>query len=140
MFRSTDTFKENPVDLPIVASGVESLAGTIMLSMAFTFVIPSWVNIKRNDVGIERSLWYSGFITLAMYLIIGLIPALCYAPDESTGGNILITLSVYGIPQLLTKITVYLFPIIMLLPSIPVSCIVSYDNIGLQLTLTHSAK
>lgn len=130
MFTFTDDYIQNPVKLPVAATGIESLPGTIMLSMAFTFVIPSWVNIKKKDVGIEKSLWWSGIITLLMYLVIGIVPALCYPKDPTTGGNILITLSQFGIPLSLTKATVYLFPIIMLLPSIPVSCIVSYDNIA----------
>jgi hypothetical protein len=128
MFTYTSEYLDNPVQLPVVAMGIDSLAGTIMLSMAFTFVIPSWVNIRHKEVDIESSLWYrydkkqsfnlySGLITLLMYLIIGLVPALAYAKDESTGGNILITLTKFGIPVSLTKVTVYLFPIIMLLPS-----------------------
>jgi hypothetical protein len=137
MFTYTQEFIQNPVQLPAVAMKIEALAGTIMLSMAFTFVIPSWVNIKAKEVDIESSLWYSGLITLLMYLIIGLVPALCYQYDESTGGNILITLTKFGIPISLTKVTVYLFPIIMLLPSIPVSCIVSFDNIGTELSLIY---
>lgn len=100
-----------------------------MLSLAITFVVPSWINLKKKEVNAQATLWWSSAISLFMYMCLGLIPALSFVPDEEAGGNLLVTLMAYGNPLLLTKITCYMFSIVMLLPSIPVSCIVSFDNL-----------
>lgn len=113
----------------LVGSELDNLAGTIMLSLAYTFVVPSWINIKRCDVNVQKTLWASSMITCAMYLFIGIIPTLAFPLNEAAGGNILPTLAQLGIPHSLTKITCHSFSLVMLLPSIPVSCIVSKNNL-----------
>ena len=52
------------------------------------------------------------------------------------GGNVLPILSNFGVPTILTKITTYLFPIIMLMPSIPVAFLVSQSNLIQNQVLT----
>ena len=49
--------------------------------------------------------------------------------DNISAGNILPSLTTYGIPKLLTKITVNMFAIVCLLPNIPIMCIVSKNNL-----------
>lgn len=98
-----------------------------MLSMAFTYVVPSWINIKKKTVNAQATLWISSTFTMILYIIIGLVPALAFIPSSS--GNILSVLATQGIPVVLSKWTVFLFPIVLLLPAIPVASIVSYNNI-----------
>ncbi|KAJ3221762.1 hypothetical protein HK099_003152 [Clydaea vesicula] len=118
--------------IPAIGSGVENITGTIMLSLAYTFVVPSWINLKKRDVNIQTTIWTSSIAATTLYLILGIIPALAFPTSFllEGNGNILPVLSHYGLPQSLTKISIFGFSIIMLLPSIPVSLIVSGDNLA----------
>ncbi|KAJ3089061.1 hypothetical protein HK102_007302 [Quaeritorhiza haematococci] len=115
--------------VPVTGPDVANLVGTVMLSMAFTFVVPSWVNLKKRNVNVQATLWTSTGFTMGLYILIGLFPALAFRIDESAGGNVLPALTSRGIPTTLTKVTGYMFSLVMLLPSIPVSFVVAKNNL-----------
>lgn len=101
--------------------------GTVMLNLGFTTVVPSWINIKKKDVSAQKLVWTSVFAAFGYYTLLGAILALSYTPNIS--GTVLPDLMTQGVPVLLTKITVYMYSFVMLVTSIPVSCIVTYNNI-----------
>jgi hypothetical protein len=57
------------------------------------------------------------------------LAAICFVFPATSGGNLLPVLAKKGVPMVLTKISTYAFALIMLLPSIPVSFIVSNNNL-----------
>ena len=61
-----------PQPLPFVGGNIEKLSGTVMLSVAFTYVVPSWINSKDKNVNAQASLWTSALITMCLYLAIGI--------------------------------------------------------------------
>ncbi|KAJ3392069.1 hypothetical protein HDU92_008667 [Lobulomyces angularis] len=122
----SETFNDGQLD--VVGKDFLGLTGNIMLSLAFTFVVPSWVNLKKKDVNTQGALWASSGISIILYIMIGIFPALAYN-FTSKNNNMITPISLYGVPVILSKITTYAFPIIMLLPSIPVSFLVTQNNL-----------
>lgn len=47
--------------------------GTVMLNLAITTIIPSWINIKRKDVNVQKSVWLTITLITVFYVITGLI-------------------------------------------------------------------
>jgi len=109
-------------------SGYQLLTGNIMLSLAFTFVVPSWINLKKRNVSTQGALWTASSLATMLYIFIGWIPGTAFRLNPSSG-NVIPALSQFGIPVVLTKVTTYLFPIVMLMPSIPVSFLVTESNL-----------
>ncbi|KNC96338.1 uncharacterized protein SPPG_08240 [Spizellomyces punctatus DAOM BR117] len=112
-----------PSRVPAFGSDYATVVGTIMLNLACTTVVPSWVNIKKRTVSAQSVVWTAIAIATAFYMLVGLIPALGFQLDSS--GNILPTLMKSG---KLNKASAYLFSIVMLLPAIPVNFIVAQNN------------
>ncbi|KAI8910259.1 hypothetical protein EDD86DRAFT_189807 [Gorgonomyces haynaldii] len=101
--------------------------GTVMLNLACCTVIPSWINIKNKDVPAQDVIWTSIFMTSFYYICIGFFLAMGFDIDAS--GNVLNAILTQGVPALLCKITVGMFSIVMLLPGIPISFLVSRNNL-----------
>ncbi|TPX60874.1 hypothetical protein SpCBS45565_g07390 [Spizellomyces sp. 'palustris'] len=112
-----------PARVPAFGRDYATVVGTIMLNMACTTVVPSWVNIKKRTVSAQSVVWTAITIATAFYMLVGLIPALGFQLDSS--GSILPTLMKTG---KLNKASAYLFSIVMLLPAIPVNFIVAQNN------------
>ncbi|KAJ3178664.1 hypothetical protein HDU87_003487 [Geranomyces variabilis] len=113
-----------PAKVPAFGTSFTTVVGTIMLNLAFTTVVPSWVNIKKRDVNTQGVVWSAVGIAVAFYMLVGLFPALGFNLDAS--GSILPALMRTG---KLNKATAYMFSIVMLLPSIPVNFIVAQNNL-----------
>jgi hypothetical protein len=47
--------------------------GTVMLNLAITTIIPSWINIKQKDVNVQKSVWLAVAIITSFYIVTGLI-------------------------------------------------------------------
>ncbi|KAI9101276.1 hypothetical protein DFS34DRAFT_642435 [Phlyctochytrium arcticum] len=110
--------------VPVFGNKFGTVVGTIMLNLAFTTVVPSWVNIKKRTVNAQSVVWTAVLIAVLFYICVGLIPALGFDIDDS--GSILPALVASG---KLNKSTAYMFSIVMLLPSIPVNFIVAQSNL-----------
>ncbi|KAJ3023275.1 hypothetical protein HKX48_003726 [Thoreauomyces humboldtii] len=113
-----------PARVPALGTKFSTVVGTIMLNLAFTTVVPSWINIKKRDVNTQGVVWSAVAIAVTFYMLVGLIPALGFTLDAS--GSILPALMRTG---KLNKTTAYMFSIVMLLPSIPVNFIVAQNNL-----------
>ncbi|KAJ3195017.1 hypothetical protein HK101_001345 [Irineochytrium annulatum] len=107
-------------------SGWQNQVGTIMQNMACTTFVPSWINLKKKNVNAQATVWTAMAIAVFGYIVVGVFPALAF---DATGESILPALSHFGVPHSLTVATCYAFAIVMLLPSIPVSCIVAENNL-----------
>eukprot|EP00842_Homolaphlyctis_polyrhiza_P005204 jgi/Hompol1/5685/HPOL_004622-RA len=103
------------------------VVGTVMLNLAATTVIPTWINLKHRDVNVQKLVWMSSIGTSVYYVIIGIICGWAFDLDDS--GNLLHSLLIDGKPQIIANISIFVFAYVMLLPSIPVSFIVSRDNL-----------
>lgn len=49
------------------------VVGTVLLNLAITTIIPSWINIKRKDVNVQQSVWISISCITFFYILSGLI-------------------------------------------------------------------
>lgn len=103
-----------------------TVGGTVMLNLAVSYVIPSWINLKAKEVNAQKTVWLSLGLISTVFIFTGIILSLGF---EATTDNILPILQQKGIPRTLTKITVYAFSFVMLIPSIPVNMIISKENL-----------
>lgn len=54
-------------------SSIADIIGPILLNLAVTFVVPSWVNIKSKDVNVQKSVWFSMLLMVLFYVSSGII-------------------------------------------------------------------
>ncbi|KAJ3349809.1 hypothetical protein HDU91_006335 [Kappamyces sp. JEL0680] len=104
-----------------------SVSLTVGASCVSLCVVPSWINIKSNIVHTQSVMWTTLTASSLFYLIIGIFFSLGFDSNESK--NSLQALIQTGNPTLLAQITVALYAYLMLLPSVPVNCIVSSQNL-----------
>ncbi|KAJ3260489.1 hypothetical protein HK103_000631 [Boothiomyces macroporosus] len=115
-----------PIYTPIDISYGQTM-GTIMMNLGCATVIPSWVNIKAMHVNTQSVMWLTLSITAVFYIVIGIFFALGF--DINSSNNSLSSLLSTGTPVVLCNISVALYSLTMLLPSVPVNFIVSYKNL-----------
>jgi hypothetical protein len=117
------------VNIPALTNGGNeygSVIGTVMLNFAVTVIIPSWINMKSKEVNVQQAVWSSISAVVLFYVIPGILLAIGFSGLSS---NVLTVLLASGKPALLTKITVYSFAFVMLIPAIPVNLLISKDNL-----------
>jgi len=101
-----------------------------IFNFAFIISVPSWVNEKKRGVGINKSVWYANLLSSVLFLLVGLLGGMVFHYSDSTdllsafGSNTL-----KGPLRIVTMVTVYTFPIIVLLPGIPVNSIIVRYNL-----------
>lgn len=115
--------------VPTIGSNFNSVLGTIIFNYAFVSTIPSWVNQKRKEVSINKSVWLSTSLSTLIYIIIGLLGALAF--DFDPNGDLLsaINNSSSGVNHTIAQACVYIFPMVALMTSIPVFSIVIRYNL-----------
>ncbi|KAI8897852.1 hypothetical protein BC833DRAFT_620853 [Globomyces pollinis-pini] len=124
-FANNIDFKRlNPTDTSFSSYG--NVLGTIMLNMALTVIIPSWINIKHKDLNIQRTVWISMSIVTVFFVSLGFIIGLGF---DGSNPNALAVIAQIGTPRVPVTVTYYLFCFVFLLPSIPVNFIISRDNL-----------
>lgn len=109
------------------SKGYGDVMGTVMINLACTTVVPSWLNVKSKDVKAQRVIWTSMIGTSLFYSLLGLFLAFGFKIDDSL--NVLHSVWLVGVPSFLSKISVGLFTVVMLLPSVSVFFIVSRNNL-----------
>lgn len=115
-----------PLSSPFSITYVQTM-GTIMLNLGCATVVPSWINIKSNLVRTQSVMWTTLVASTAFYLIIGIFFALGFPSNDSN--NSLQALIQLGSPTWLCKASVAVYAYMMLLPSVPVNFIVSFQNL-----------
>ncbi|KAI8902864.1 hypothetical protein BC833DRAFT_571884, partial [Globomyces pollinis-pini] len=117
----------------------QQVVGTVMLNFAITTIVPSWINIKNKNVNVQKTVWGCMLFIGLAYISTGVILGLGF---DKVDANVLHTLlsgvkTQWLVP--LTKVTVYGFAFIFLIPSVPVNLIISYQNL-VQNNLTNQCK
>lgn len=109
--------------------------GTIVYNYAFVTSVPSWVNEKDKNVSINKSIWWSTILSTLFFFIIGLGGGLAFKFGKNE--DILDAINHTAkneILKVVSRISVYLFPLIVLLSSIPIfSIIIRYNLVDSQL-------
>jgi len=95
-----------------------------MFNFAFVTTIPSWINIKKKEVSVQKSLWTSTITSVVLYIIIGYSAAVAFKTEGTL--NILSQLSSLNV---LGRITTYVFSIAILMVSIPTFSIIVRNNL-----------
>ena len=44
----------------------------ILMNFAFVITVPSWINIKKNDVNIQRTVWIASTLSVICYVLVGI--------------------------------------------------------------------
>ncbi|GBC08293.1 hypothetical protein RclHR1_00800020 [Rhizophagus clarus] len=113
--------------VPLIGSNQSQVVGTVLFNYAFVTTVPSWVNDLRPDVSIRKATWYSVIITTLAYILLGILGGMTYKMDLAS--NIIAEIDHSSHRNILTDIATFLFPLAVLLTSIPVYSIVVRYNL-----------
>jgi len=130
------------------------VVGNILFNFGFVTTVPSWINEKMPNVSVNKSLWSATSICIAIYLAIGIPGAIVFSdvlqgpvtgtcPRQVNHTNfncpndLMQTLTQGGTAPwgsspamgFLLKASVYMFPIVAVVSSIPVFSIVIKYNL-----------
>jgi len=105
----------------------QEVVGVVMFNFAFVTTIPSWINIKKKEVSVQKSLWTSTITSVIIYILIGYTAAISFKKDtKGEKLNILSKLSTY---HPVGAATTYIFSVAILMVSIPVFSIIVRNNL-----------
>ncbi|KAI9335488.1 hypothetical protein BDR26DRAFT_822498 [Obelidium mucronatum] len=144
---STFTLNKSRVQPISLSPAFASLLGPIILNFSCTLFVPSWINLKRKSVNAQMTVWVTMFSAVLLFGIIGVFPALAFddlklLTASDTPKNII---NIFTDPHytphfVVNKLFCYVFSIVMLLPAIPVSFIISEQNIGQNFNIDSPVK
>ncbi|KAJ3014518.1 UNVERIFIED_CONTAM: hypothetical protein HDU68_000240 [Siphonaria sp. JEL0065] len=118
------------------SSNYAGLVGVVMLNFAFVQTIPSWINVRRPDVSIQKTIWMSSACGLSTYILTGLLPALAY--KIPVGSNLIAVMQTAD--GTLSKVFGYLFSIMVLMMSAPVLFVITRSNLDQNFKLPQVAS
>lgn len=148
-----DAVNTNPV-----TGSQAGVLGTILFNFGFVTTVPSWVNEKKPSVSVNKTLWLSTFLCNVIFFVIGIPGAMAFrdilqgpatntclqgASDDDGGQCYNGLMSVYTsndpnahidklfnskATSFILQLSVYLFPIVAIVSSIPVFSIVIKYN------------
>lgn len=138
--------------------------GTVLFNFGFVTTVPSWINEKRSDVSVNKTVWFSSFCCNIVFFAIGISGCMAFGPylagvasnncygfadpskcSQSILGILTNAAAVNPLPahwvgsgflHSLVQLSVYLFPPVAILSSIPVfSIVIKYrpNSVGLLL-------
>eukprot|EP01113_Clastostelium_recurvatum_P042896 TRINITY_DN7000_c0_g1_i1.p1 TRINITY_DN7000_c0_g1~~TRINITY_DN7000_c0_g1_i1.p1 ORF type:complete len:499 (-),score=171.10 TRINITY_DN7000_c0_g1_i1:74-1570(-) len=113
--------------VPAIGASPAQLVSVFIFSWAYPMFIPSWVNEKKNEVSVNKVIWFSSILSFAGYLSIGLLAAFVFGNIQTD--NILGSLSDPTMFKPVTVIASYLFSLGVIAPGIPVCCITTRYNL-----------
>ncbi|EGC28531.1 hypothetical protein DICPUDRAFT_51794 [Dictyostelium purpureum] len=116
-------------NLPTVGTkdGIAQIMGSVMFNYAYITTLPSWVNESKPTVNIRKAVWLSAGASTFVFVMVGIFGALAFANMPITS-DILSVINHHG-GNIITKISVYVFPFVVLASSIPVFSIVVRYNL-----------
>jgi len=154
----SDAFGERNVPAINVDSRTGSQAavvGTVLFNFGFVTTVPSWVNEKRPEVSVNRSLWLATLLCIAVFFAVGLLGGAAFAsvlegqvtetcsrqvedPSFECAASLLQVFTSddmlpaawrsSSLATFVLRSSVYLFPIVAVVSSIPVFSIVIKYN------------
>jgi len=119
-------------NVPFFAYNQSQVLGTIIFNYAYVISIPSWVNEKKEGVSINKSLWGASILSTSLFIVIGIMGAWSYNFNND-GQDLLDVINSSALQhpdafRIISRVTVYLFPIVTQLSGIPVfSIIIRYN-------------
>lgn len=117
--------------LPVWGTDQTSVVGTVLFNYTFVTSIPSWVNEKKPGVSISRSINGTTAVGTVIFLLLGVLGAMTFPFDDDTS-DLLKAIETITSDTVLTKmahVTVYMFPVVAFLSSIPVFAIIIRYNL-----------
>merc|ERR1711920_630583 len=103
--------------------------GIILFNFAFIVTIPSWYNEKSANASVIKSLLYSIAFVACLFVAIGVFGAMSFKYSDLSGDNQSLFTVIDDFGGSIGKISVYLYPIIQNITSIPVFCIIIRYNL-----------
>ncbi|KAJ3124789.1 hypothetical protein HK098_000880 [Nowakowskiella sp. JEL0407] len=113
---------------PPTAIGLATITGIVIQNVAFAAFVPSWVNIKKKDVNVQGTVWTSTTLIATIYVIFGFAGSYAFRGINSDSLQLLRDSGPDGV-RMLSKITTYLFSLLLLLPAIPVYFLIARNNL-----------
>lgn len=115
--------------LPVIGSNQAQVLGTIIFNYSFIITVPSWINEKKPEVNITKSVWITTTAATSLYIILGVLGSLAF--NFSSASDILSAFveNTSGPLKVISQICVYLFPAAALLSTIPIFSIVIRYNL-----------
>jgi hypothetical protein len=113
--------------VPFLGTDYSNVLGVIVFNYSFAASLPSWINEKCDNTSIRKATWIPLIIGTIMFVVVGVLGGMAYAPFFDTDDDILTKLDQKG--KMVGKITYYLFPLIVNLTSIPVYSIMIRYNL-----------
>ncbi|KAG9315158.1 AAAP amino acid permease [Chiua virens] len=115
---------------PVVGHDQSTVAGFVLSNFSFVTTIPAWVNNTHPSVNIRLAVWTSIFISCLIYLFIGWMGGLALVfPSNATLLQVLATDTGHGMLSTVAQVSSYMFPLAVLITSIPVFTIVIRYNL-----------
>ena len=105
--------------VPAFGQSYRDMLGSIIFNYGFIVMVPSWLNEKRSEVSVNKTVWTATITSTALYLAVGIIGGLAYDEVE---GNFLNSLASHCNPPL-TRLAAFFFAIICVGLSVPIFCI-----------------
>jgi len=113
--------------------------GTIMFNYAMVITVPSWCNEKTHSTSVNRSLSTAILSGTILFLLIGILGCQSYHIDPE--GDLLAAIDSSPQSGIISKISVFLFPISVVATSIPIySIIVRYNLLENKICNKHVAN
>jgi len=114
-------------NVPVWGPDQSQVMGTLIFNYVFVVTVPSWCNERKPSVSVNRSLWTATITSSIIYLLIGIPGA--WAFKLQANSDIISTINGSPSANVITRIAVYLYPIVSVASSIPVYAIVMRYNI-----------
>jgi hypothetical protein len=117
--------------LPVWGSDQTSVVGTLLFNFTFVTSIPSWANEKKPGVSVSRSINGTTALGTLIFLLLGVLGAMTFNFDDNTS-DLLKAIEAVTSDTVLTKmahVTVFMFPVVAFLSSIPVFAIIIRYNL-----------
>ena len=115
--------------VPIIGPTLSSVLGVSLFNFAFLSSVPSWVNEKRDDVSIPKTLWTVLPLSVVMFVVMGWLGGTAFVWSEGSSETLLDKVKDVTTAGKLGEVTFYMFPIIVNLTSIPVISIFQRYNL-----------
>ncbi|KAF8550992.1 hypothetical protein OG21DRAFT_1445836 [Imleria badia] len=120
----------NTNHIPAVGHAQSTVVGFVLSNFSFVTTIPAWVNNTHPSVNVRLVVWASVLISCLIYIPIGWLGGLAFAfPNNATLLQVFATDREHGAWSAIARVSSYVFPLAVLITSIPVFTIVIRYNL-----------
>lgn len=130
----------NNYPVPVIGStsALASSLGVIILNYALIYTVPSWINIRKKDIKIQRVIWTSTLLALCSYIAIGIIRKQTTFLNNfnyiaATAFSFNLSADLFGVfiksNDTLNTITAFIYALVIIMSGIPINFIIARDNL-----------